>query len=1350
MLSVRTREGLGFGGGERRGAMEMEENELEEGEACSGQEDDSCIDPDISLSYIDEKLQDVLGHFQKDFEGGVSAENLGAKFGGYGSFLPTYQRSSPILTQPRSSPRPANHIVSRSPCNSAVEGVRQNPPIATNVSTSRSNTASTAQVNNSGTTPTTQLNNSSRKENFSSSLSAGRCVPQHDLSNEPVNSSDKKSLKLRLKVGLPKNNAAIYYGLGLDDSPPSSLEDSPDGSRGIFPEFRDAVGESPFSILQVMTCFSVPGDYLLSPLHEHLFHLSEKAFSLRMSGKHRKGVPEISIEASSTLPTRDSKGYTDKKVKSNEKNGRFTEEESLNCKSEASKMLEKDIDIETPAGQKLISNALNIPILSSFRDSDAKVEKQVVATPIKVTSKMLNIAKYPNKTSIKDRISLTDIPNDDHLASTESLKICGIGNSENESTHSKGKLNSKMHLVDKAPERRPVSNYKDTSSDLLRESKSKPKRSGDTSKFSFDGCKDTNNIAGHTGPIKQASSQKANSHEKDEVKTSQGLAQVHKGKDKQKGKHNYCVQTDEPTKENLRAPSSVVSKEKKKSSHALGGDHSEKKSKRPKSRKEMSRSHSREPQGEVVRIIDDERVGNRTKLPEPFMFTEESKEKPGIKKDDNNGISEQLANAPILAPSIGAGPTSDAAPSLHAPVLIKENWVQCDKCLTWRLLPYGADPDNLPKEWECNMQIWLPGLNRCSISQEETQKAFNELYLVPAPGTGANLSGHHDVAASSITSADALHIDQRREHTVGTFPTVGKKKYRLTDTSNLPNHSSSKKNLQPPFKSKRSSDVNEYPLESSSLTKAAGVMSKSTELTTESHNHRKKNKIPGCYSDGGDFVAKNGKHSKSKSKREVDQDGVGTSKKFKKEAAHILVDDCFSDLDMACKAAPIMDNGLSSTANGNFMQNCSDQSSSKDSKCETKGNLSASMRRSKDSVHVHPSREFKEHNAPAAEKSGTPDFAAKKRKLKEWQEGKGHQDNVMSSHHISDNRLTAKEAFSESELRKQKKAKVAMPEGKESSRSGTNGKMDKKDHLTKILISGSRGSPPDRVDEEERVTARKEPLGHYHENAPSRRALDGTDSSKLYAQLPAAATSSSSKVSGSRKSKANVQKVKGSPVESVSSSPLRIPNTEKVSIKSYSVMKDDVADVGLSLAGSPKRSDGEVDGGSDQSGTQRKETGSSGRQRSFEGHRASDSCDVGSLRENSTYQDKEATHLSGGKGREVLYLKRGKQIDISSTEFGETNMVCDTGNVLAQSNNYHSEGLERNDLHNEVNENHVKPLLCVPGREIKVLILMLTESSLKLMILVAARRICILSRVSATVNLRMTLTAMIILIIRKM
>lgn len=51
----------------------MNKNKFEEGETC----DDSTVDPDIALSYIDEKLQDVLGHFQKDFEDGVSSENLG-------------------------------------------------------------------------------------------------------------------------------------------------------------------------------------------------------------------------------------------------------------------------------------------------------------------------------------------------------------------------------------------------------------------------------------------------------------------------------------------------------------------------------------------------------------------------------------------------------------------------------------------------------------------------------------------------------------------------------------------------------------------------------------------------------------------------------------------------------------------------------------------------------------------------------------------------------------------------------------------------------------------------------------------------------------------------------------------------------------------------------------------------------------------------------------------------------------------------------------------------------------------------------------------------------------------------
>jgi hypothetical protein len=49
---------------------------------------------------------------------------------------------------------------------------------------------------------------------------------------------------------------------------------------------------------------------------------------------------------------------------------------------------------------------------------------------------------------------------------------------------------------------------------------------------------------------------------------------------------------------------------------------------------------------------------------------------------------------------------SVAAPVVE-PVVINEQWVCCDKCEKWRLLPYGMNPDILPKKWRCSMQSWL-------------------------------------------------------------------------------------------------------------------------------------------------------------------------------------------------------------------------------------------------------------------------------------------------------------------------------------------------------------------------------------------------------------------------------------------------------------------------------------------------------------------------------------------------------------------------------------------------------------------------------------------------------------------
>lgn len=38
---------------------------------------------------------------------------------------------------------------------------------------------------------------------------------------------------------------------------------------------------------------------------------------------------------------------------------------------------------------------------------------------------------------------------------------------------------------------------------------------------------------------------------------------------------------------------------------------------------------------------------------------------------------------------------------------IKENWVMCDTCEKWRLLPFVVEPSSLPNKWFCQMLDWL-------------------------------------------------------------------------------------------------------------------------------------------------------------------------------------------------------------------------------------------------------------------------------------------------------------------------------------------------------------------------------------------------------------------------------------------------------------------------------------------------------------------------------------------------------------------------------------------------------------------------------------------------------------------
>lgn len=174
----------------------------------------------------------------------MSAENLGSKFGGYGSFLPTHQRS-PLLPPTRSPPKAAN-LGPRSPYHQSIEAAPQNPTAVAVPSVSQ---------NNGSVAPSS--GDSIKKERCESGT-AKRSTGTQDPSYGSSKSSEQNRFKVRIKVGsdnvLARNNAAIYSGLGLDISSPSSVEDSPDGYRGLSPEFDNVQLESPRTILQVKYC----------------------------------------------------------------------------------------------------------------------------------------------------------------------------------------------------------------------------------------------------------------------------------------------------------------------------------------------------------------------------------------------------------------------------------------------------------------------------------------------------------------------------------------------------------------------------------------------------------------------------------------------------------------------------------------------------------------------------------------------------------------------------------------------------------------------------------------------------------------------------------------------------------------------------------------------------------------------------------------------------------------------------------------------------------------------------------------------------------------------------------------
>ncbi|GFZ13712.1 CW-type zinc finger [Actinidia rufa] len=1105
--------GVGFGS-----EGEMEETELEEGETCSYQNgEDSTIDPDVTLSYIDEKLQDVLGHFQKDFEGGVSAENLGAKFGGYGSFLPVQQRS-PVQSHTKTPSKISNTTTSTSPNNLHLEGGHHNPIIPSSASLSAKHgpsSVSSALLSSLRTC----LNDSSKGDvGMSSTHFADESTLRCDLVKSCAPPSDQKTIKVRIKVGSDnfstKKNVDIYSGLGLNISPSSSLDGSPTDSEGFSHGPLGAPDESPTSILQIMTSFPVHGSLLLSPLPYALINLIEKE-KLQGESKprrtHRYGQERLN---GSDSERGDSKVLGDKKPISVDNNAFSVELKNHSKKgiqNDTGVLLKKETNIDTSVCE-VVAKAAKLPLVSNSYSNVVNSEK--------ATAKTIDNSRVGNKVKVE---SLSN------LAKEETLEAVFTHSRSIEKSSRKAVSSGKVLEDNTTIFHSGISVY--------------PGKDGHLKVEKTDGFAKTDpsvskemksQNAEPVDPSELKVIKKGPSHEKDDMHAaSRKEHSSSRTKKKSKGSQTHGTQGAEILKDSSRMDSSFVSKNRK-STYISEVDDS-KLEKAPGEAKyiysdffgdiELEQGDNDVDSAEM--LSDDGPKGFEAVGKSTFASNSTSKEMLNGKKMEISFISEaHLKEAPNAAPITGNGPISNVLPATAGPV-VKEDWVCCDKCQKWRLLPLGTNPESLPEKWLCSMLNWLPGMNRCSISEEETTKAVVTLHQFPAPGNHNNQNAHPGGVLPGLSLADASRLDQNHQNLAcHDEPGVGKKKNEIKEVvaavnqdgpAQFPN--SMKKNI--PAKSRSLNGANQSPTPNEIESRH---LSKSFVVEKHRNKQKEKNKLREHHSDGGEI-----RSSKTKSKKVTDQDCIRVSKKTKVDDMPRTEDWM---LDSVGKEGPSLRDGLSVNASGKVRHKYDDHPC-KDRKFDTNESSKSSSRNPKDQVLItlddgtlHLGRFDDKDVVRKRKMNGSEDTHAYTAPAP-----------LHSGHHLN-NRRDFLEEISDNNHRKEKKARVSKSEGKETSVSEGSG------------VAAKKGS----------------------------------------AQPSEAATSSSSKVSGSHKNRSCAKEVKGSPVESVSSSPLRLPNPDKFGSKRSLKGKDDSGDACLFVTGTPRRcSYGENDRGSNQSGRVRKD-----------------------------------------------------------------------------------------------------------------------------------------------------------------
>ncbi|KAJ8443557.1 hypothetical protein Cgig2_017040 [Carnegiea gigantea] len=1127
------------------GLMKMKDIELEEGEAYFLQDDDDeNIDPDRDFSYIDKKIENVLGHYQKDFMGGPSAENLGefahhkikvfsdvysseysmtlagARLGDYGSFLPMQQRFPPILSNPTAQ----SHVSSKSPQNPSSDRLHQNPSAVANHSLPvraglSSNDQSMQAPSESGLSLTNKQSKLQRPGEGSF----------NDQQKKPlIHHADQSSLKFRVKMtseNVSRDNSALYSGLGLDMSPSSSPDDSPGQydrtSRGM----QESTEESPSCIVKIMTSPPLFNDVLLSPLNDSLISFMQmennsgsgkpgSTEDLPVNSIHGSIYSEAKREIKEGRKSKFDDTSKDKKSKQKEsrKDGKLKQKvhsmkarEPLKENQEypantvalpANKNEVSEISIAKAAISKISNNAIG----DTTKTGDATGSKPSIQLGKK--NEIGHLEEVGDKSMKQERGAKARDKSTGEFAPVPSHDV-GMGGEGNVNS-SRGKTEKEKNVISNPKKdsserrnevgRREVETNKSLKQQIVAKEKAKevvlnalfPKEddvhrkenvtSEKIPKFAVVGFVSMKDVEGNDKhfdvsqdgenrnvetiePLKKSHS-KAMSNP--QMVAGVPIAQQHLpaiAKKKSKESHTDGVSVPEP-------PSNVPSKSKK-------GDMDLHKETRKDTDSATNVSPGRKikevnPKDPVMGISQREMHAVYRKMEGKSMSR-----KMGIASDVGSNIAGDLAGGTTgmeKAPAVGVLPTENA---LSIPM---DDWVMCEKCKKWRLLPFGRNPDLLPKKWICKMLDWLPGMNKCSVTEEETTNALYSMYQIQVPASLVqnNQQAYPDGSAALGASVGAQSVGLPTRAAVADAASGGGNTRNLVKTEI------------------NAARQGRFP--------GLDVLAKREQQFGEHRNSKNLKKHP----QEAEAIAKNGdgKPSKIAKKRVADFEASGAPKKMKRQSMG--------------KPDPVGMLPVKTTVEG-LNYNPDALQFSEDF---AKGIPESPLMKAKD-------RTQKAMVAGVDEKK---DVSGKKRKKDQWK-------SVVPTEQLSARAAVKKGATEHRKEKKEKKSKMSNFQPREHSIDKVDGGNDSvagKHNLATAddndLLNGSRMND---------ITFDK-----HHVERAFQRTVDSRKSSQKAHDLGLdnATTSSSSKIS--YKVKVKGCEVKSSPVGSISSSPMKVSKSD--------------------------------------------------------------------------------------------------------------------------------------------------------------------------------------------------------------